>query len=63
MESRIDFWWGKSTGGGMSTGFPTGVANMGGTPQNLMRGLSQNMREHRESLKLCRKIPVKELIR
>ena len=24
-------------------GFPTGVANMGGTPQNLMGGLSQNM--------------------
>ena len=54
---------GESTGGGMSTGFPTGVANMGGTPQNLMGGLSQNMREHRESLKFCRKIPVKELIR
>ena len=41
MESRIDFWWGESTEGGMSTGFPTGVANMGGggTRQNLTGGL------------------------
>ena len=53
------------------SGFPTGVANMGGQapppidPQNLMGGgggLSQNMGGAWGSLKYCRKIPLKEFI-
>ena len=60
-----------------SSGFSTGVANMGGScaaptpiavgrggaPQNLMEeGLSQNMRGAWEELKILSKIPVKEFI-
>ena len=42
-------------------GFPTGVANMGGAPQNLMGGgLSQNMGGAWGELKMLSKIPVKE---
>ena len=37
-------------------GFPTGVANMGGAPQNLMgEGLSQNMGGARGELKMLSK--------
>ena len=41
-------------------GFPTGVASMGGAPQNLMGGGLKS--KHGGSLKCRRKIPVKEFI-
>ena len=51
-----------------NAGFPTGVANMGGTGESSSKfdvgggGLSQNMAGAWGSLKCCQKIPVKEFI-